>query len=272
MARLIDALQATDRDLVESLGVGFYPVLVLERVEAGSIRALVRTVLQQIDDTALHDLEWRPLVGQYLVRAKHAMLRWLDGRETIASRSELQDLQHAVARELPSPVAGHLQLPTAPPLARLLRDVQGMSEALHELGPGDTATLQGDGLTTAFNKGLELSSSRIEDLLTDETTVSESELRLLVKKPDYLGRSRWEFRYDQHVIEARIDDDDWLAAFRVGQVVLRPGDALQALVRSEVRSGFEGSVVSTRFTIVRVFRVVRGIQDEQGLLSDDFEM
>jgi hypothetical protein len=32
----------------------------------------------------------------------------------------------------------------------------------------------------------------------------ESEHRLLVKKPDYLGNSRWEFRLDDRAIEAKV--------------------------------------------------------------------
>jgi len=271
MAKLIDALQTTDRDFVASLGVELFPVLVLERVEASSIKAIVRTVLHQVDDDALRNLEWRPLVGQYLVRAKHAMLRWLADRDTIENRAQLDELRRVVAAELPSPVPGLLQLPAAPSAELLLRDVQGISEALHELGPHDAATLESADRATPFNKKLNLSSSRVEDLLTEERLTAESELTLLIKKPDYLGRSRWEFRYDQHVIEARIDDEDWLATFREGTIVLRPGDALRALVHSEVNRGFEGNVVSTHYTIVRVLGVVHAVEGDQGFFGVDFE-
>jgi hypothetical protein len=270
MALLIEALQDTDRDFIASLGIELEAVVVLERVEAGSIKAVLRTILREFNDDALQNLDWKPLVGKYLVRGKHAMLRWLADKPTINSREQLAELQGVIVRELPPPVSGQLALPSPPPPEKLLRDIQEISNALQELAPGDSAAFEADGRVTEFNKSLSLSSERIEELLTSETTESQSELRLLVKKPDYLGRSRWEFKYDDHVIEARIEDEDWLQRFRDGDVVLRPGDALVALVRSSLNRGFEGNVVAVHYIIVRVLGVARGQTDDQSALGDIF--
>jgi len=88
-----------------------------------------------------------------------------------------------------------------------------------------------------------------------------------VKKPDYLGNSMWEFRLDDHPIEAKILDEAWLERFRRGHVPLRPGDALDADVRSELFRGFEGNVVVTRYFVQRVHGIVRGSNVVQGDLN-----
>src|SRR5258708_7097366 len=93
MAGLIEAFHRIDRDLAHSLSATVEPQILLERIEAGSIRALLKTILVQVDDDALHNLDWKPLVGQYLVRGKHRLLHWLDGRPKIAARADVIDLQ-----------------------------------------------------------------------------------------------------------------------------------------------------------------------------------
>jgi hypothetical protein len=66
---------------------------------------------------------------------------------------------------------------------------------------------------------------------------------LVVKRPDFLGDARWEFRHGRLPIEAKILDGGWLADFRNGVAVLKPGDALRAMVRSRVRYGYDGELV-----------------------------
>jgi len=75
---------------------------------------------------------------------------------------------------------------------------------------------------------------------------------LKVKKPDFLGESMWEFRFSDHSIEAKFLDFDWLKRFREGSVVLRPGDAIRALVESEFRYNHEGEVIFASHKIVTV--------------------
>ena len=64
------------------------------------------------------------------------------------------------------------------------------------------------------NLAFSFEAESIEDLLTSEIITSTSEMILKIKKPDYLGDSKWEFRHRRETINARIIDNDWLAQFR----------------------------------------------------------
>lgn len=264
MASLIDSFHQLDRDLAKSVHVSIAPAILLERIEAGSVRAWIRTVLQQADDDALKNLDWKPLVGQYLVRAKHLALRWLDGKSTIGSRAELSELQRDLLAIAPPPVAGDLALPEPIPPRALLDDLKRVGEALKQLGPGDAVTFVSDDEATAAPIQFRLDDARIEEILTEAVTESTSELVLLVKRPDYLGNARWEFRLGEHPLDAKITDSAWLTRFQAGLVPLRPGDALVARVLTEVSRGFEGNVVSTRHFVVEVLNV-QHIGDEPQL-------
>lgn len=122
MAVLIEAFQDLDRHLAKAVTVSVEPEVLLERVEAGSIRAVLRTVLRQIDDDALRGLDWKPLIGQYLVAGKHRLLKWLEGRHAILTRTEVLGLQRELASLAPDSIEDRLLPPADVPLGQLLGD------------------------------------------------------------------------------------------------------------------------------------------------------
>jgi hypothetical protein len=260
MALLIDAFHEIDKDLLGAVSVTLEPVLILDRIEEGSIRAYLRTLLRHLDDDALKNLDWKPLVGQYLVKGKHALLQWLERQESTPTRSEVAELQTVLQELAPPPQSGQRLLPERIPAERIYRDTQRITAAVEVLSARDRVTYVSVEQTTSIDTSLQLSDEDIELALTDEVVTSETELILLVKKPDYLGNSRWEFRNGDKALDARMGDRAWLDRFQAGAITLHPGDSLRAKVRSELLRGFEGNVVGVRHEVLEVLQVVR--QDE----------
>lgn len=153
------------------------------------------------------------------------------------------------------------------PREQLFEDVRLIAIAVAELRPEDSATLVSAIDETPIEKRIRLSSEEIAALLTEETTITQAPMNLLVKKPDYLGFSKWEFKHGDRPLEASIKDYEWLRRFQSGEIVLRAGDALRAIVKSEVARGFEGNIVETRHEIVTVLDVVPVAGGDQRELS-----
>src|SRR5438552_3743460 len=84
---LIEACQALDHTLAESISTRIQPLLVLENVEASSIKVWLRTVLESVEDDALKELSWKKAVGSYLVKAKHRAIQFLSDKPKITSRA-----------------------------------------------------------------------------------------------------------------------------------------------------------------------------------------
>jgi hypothetical protein len=263
MAGLIDASYGIDRHLAHAVAATIQPQVVLERVEAGSIRAYIRTLLLQVDDEALRTLDWKPLIGQYLVKGKHIFLKWLDGKPRIGSLAEVEDVQRQLQAVAPPMMADRL-LPAAPiPVSDLLADVEAISKAVVQLQSGDTAELVSTYDRTRIETRLVITKDEIESLLTESVSSTNNELTLLIKKPDYLGNSMWEFLLNGRTIEAKMQDENWLGRFRHGEFPLHPGDALRAVVRTEVARGFEGQDVATRYFVLKVLGIVPVQQERQ---------
>ena len=171
------------------------------------------------------------------------------------------------AIDIENPLLGAMTLPPGTiPIERLLVDIRLLSIGVAELRPEDSAALISAIDETPIETRVRITSEEITELLTQETTVTEAPMTLLVKKPDYLGYSRWEFRHGDHPLEAKISDLEWLARFQEGRVALKPGDALRAVVRTEVARGFEGNIVDERHEVLKVLDVVPTTSAEQDKL------
>lgn len=268
MASLIEAFADLDTDLARAVSVQIRPVQLLQDIEAGSLIAWLRTVVRQIDDEALKKLDWKPLIGQYLVRAKHRLLAWLDGKERVNSLQEIETLE-AELQEL-AEETDVLSLPVYARVPRraLLSDLSELSAAFGVLRDGDRVVYRSPLAEGEVNIGFGITPQQVEDLLTAETRQGEYTMVLLVKKPDYLGTSMWQFRLQGHTVDGPILDEEWLTRFQAGAVVLRPGDAIEGKVHVEMKRAADGSLVAARYRVLDVHRVIRM---EDAIPTDLFE-
>jgi hypothetical protein len=146
MAELIDAFEAIDRDLLHTLDPQSEPVFILERIEAGSLRVFI-AILRFFPDDALLNLDPRPLLGQFLVKAKQALLKWLGGKDTIRHPSDVLELQNVLDDVRRRTIGGDGRVP----LDRLLDDLRRLSSATAILEVQDRVIYVADGETIMIN-------------------------------------------------------------------------------------------------------------------------
>lgn len=257
MSELIEGFQALDNDLVRAFPVRVESELILEDIQVGSLRTVIKNTLKGMDDAALKNLEWKKIVGGFLLQGKHAVLKWIEAREQIESRKALQDLSEEVRRLAEGTRILHLPIYTPPPLPLLVKDIGVISIAVANLGTEDTASYEAAGSISGFNKAFHVDQEFAEELLTEETITNKSEVLLRVKKPDYLGESMWEFEHAGHIIRARIEDHDWLVSFQFQKVEVRPGDSLRVILETTTHHGSEGEELVTYYRILTVLNVRR---------------
>jgi hypothetical protein len=72
--------------------------MVLEDMEAGSIKVWFKNILNRIPDDAIRELEWKRAVGAAIVKAKYKVLQFLDSEDGITKpaidylRQELRNI------------------------------------------------------------------------------------------------------------------------------------------------------------------------------------
>lgn len=272
MADLIEAFQRIDLHLAESIGAGIEPVVVLEEVEAGSIRTWLATVLRSVDDEALKKLDWKQIVGTYLVRAKARILKYLDGKKEITDPADVEVLEAELVQLAEETQVRYIPAYTPIPRRLLLADLNDVSAAVAPLNPRESAVALLEDERVAIPREFSISTDAIDRILTDQTLDNDADLILKVKKPDYLGNSMWEFRHEGHKIEANISDTGWLQRFRRREVNLGPGDAIRAVLHTTVHYDKSGEVVTSERRVTKVHEVIPlapGTQAE--MIWDDSE-
>ena len=213
-------------------------------------------MLRSVNDSSLKKLDWRGIIGTYLLRGKQKLVRFLDGKTELRDKRELEVLEGELLDLAADTDVKQIPSYSPVPLQALVTDLSDLAASLATLSPDDRVAYRESGLVMAVNQGFTVPPEAIESLIAHDVISNTVELILRVKKPDYLGRSMWEFRLEGRPIQARILDHGWLQDFQTRRVLVRPGDSLR--VKAETRALYDryGDILTTDYLIHQVLGVI----------------
>ena len=266
MTGLIESVQSLDNHLSSSLAPNVKTTIVLQDIQAGSLKAKLKNVVEDLPDEALKQAEVRPIIGYFLLKAKHKVIDWCSEKNEITEKNEIKQLQSEIKRIATETDIKQIPAYTEPDAESLLIDINDIRNSLTNLEANDYARLQSDQGVSSFNKKMEISTEIIREYLTREKITSEGEKILKVKKPDYLGYSMWAFRYQNKSVDAKILDDNWLKDFQSKDISVLPGDSIRAIVKEEVSYGHNNEVIDMHFEILQVLEILPAPKQKRQLL------
>jgi hypothetical protein len=252
---MIRALRQLDHALCGAVDNNIQTVMVLENIEIASLTVWLRNLLQRTDDDALKQLEWKPLIGRYLVKAKYVYIDWANKSDSERSLLGLAKNLRELAKETDIRRFPDYAPPSVVELADSARQIQAAKSYLIE---GDKISyVVPDQPPAEFDMAVTWNEEELSKLLIRETvTATDMPMTLIVKKPDYLGKSKWEFRFGRRAIPANIEDQVWLSDFQTRKIDVRPGDALKCLVNIEHHYGHDNELISDTVVVVQVLEVL----------------
>jgi hypothetical protein len=257
-AELIRAFEDLDSILITSVDSAMSTSLILEDVRKSSLRVFLRNVLCQLDDDAIKTLDWKPLVGQYLVKAKYLALRWLDRDVREDEPAGIEDLAETIRRVAAETDVRYL--PDYPPInpARLAQSLDEIQRVKEKFREGEALTITLDRQDYRVNLGSTwLPSEHMQDVDSGKELANTIDMVLIIRKPDLLGRSRWQFKHGKRSFNATITDKNWLDEFHKGVHPLSPGDALRVRVKHTAQYNERGHLTAQSEEIVKVIEVIK---------------
>lgn len=140
---------------------------------------------------------------------------------------------------------------------KLVEVLEKVQDAKRQLVAKDklTITTEYDVYEIDISKKLSLPTLTSDDGLVEAD--SHSEMILIVRKPDMIGKSMWQFRVGKGEFSAPIKDDRWLARYHHGDIAVLPGYALRCWVKF-VNSYKAGGLTGQRIEIEEVRDVIPG--------------
>jgi hypothetical protein len=91
-----------------------------------------------------------------------------------------------------------------------------------------------------------------------KTIPNTQRLLLKIKKPDYLGDSKWEMKHGNNKLLCKIEDIDWIERFKSKEVFAFPGDSLDCNVRIVDEYDLNLNLIRSEYFIVKVQDVIQG--------------
>jgi hypothetical protein len=256
MYGLIETMQYLDQALIKSIDSKIEPVMLLEDIQIGSIKTWLASLVRRIPDDALNNLDWKPIVGQYLVEGKKFIIKWGEGKTSITNVSEISELRQQLvilAKETNIRMLPDYQEVTN---RELLIGIQRIGDNNSHLSKQDKVFYSTNNEQVAFNLDLQITPEDMERLLAKETKISEGEMIVKVKKPDYLGESKWECKHGKYHIDITIADKEWLNKFQHREIIVQPQDSLRGQVRIENIYDDTSELIDTFYTMVMVLEVI----------------
>lgn len=255
IGRLTQTLYDIDLLLLRSLDPEVEAIQKLDRLELGSLRTWFTENLFFPDQRQLGSEDPDPEeLDAYLTEGRADLLQAMNGdinepsqMDAIAKKIE----EGADSRALISP---SFTKPSLLSIAERMDDIQKGLLALPKSSTVAYGSAAGKALSLPSASSVDVSS--IREKLTKETIKNTATVILLVKKPDFIGNSRWLFKHGTTAIEARVLDEDWMSSFRGRTLELKPGDYVRVTMDTYTSYDARGAVLSLHREIVAVHEVL----------------
>lgn len=269
---LIRALQKIDSLLCGSIDSKITPVMMLEEIESGSLKIWLKNTLEAVDDQALKELNWKQIVGKYLVKAKYVIINWCNNGQQNENKESLLKLSNEIKKIAHETNVRYLPDYKALSVPELVDSIKDISQAKNFLDKQDKLQYiaGSDEEPLDFNLSIDWTPEKFEDLLTNEIVeYPEAPMILAIKKPDYLGLSGWEFRHGKKKIIAKIEDEQWLKDFQDRKKDVRPGDALRCKVKQIFHYGYDNELIAEKYSITKVDDILENKYKQPDLFDDN---
>lgn len=272
VALIIDALKFADETLISSFSATVDHSFVLDRVEKGSIKVLLKHLLENIPDSALEELDVKKIIGHFLVLGKKKILEKMEEEEVIKFDS-IKELQIELFEEAEKTNILPLKTYNTIDTKKLLTSMNNISIAVNQMPEEvdvyyEILTPSTDNLNRYIvNRNFSIPEKLLEP---DISFLGESTCVMIIKikQPDYVSNAMWEFKYEGTSIDAKFEDIQWLYDFQNRKIDVRPKDSLKVNMRVISFIDDNKSDIKKKYYILNVLGVIQFNQMDQISIDD----
>ncbi len=255
LAKIIESVKRTDEILGKSINCKVHTKQVLDEISTGSIITKICEFIE-IEDNAFCNEETNQKVENYFNKSKKEIVKALENG-SIEKSSDVNTLAEKIER-----IANNEKLPenlgfTKPNPIELLTNLHKIADSTAELTNEEFIEFKAsDGEQIKLLPNTKIFIESIKEEMISKTIPSDRILILKIKKPDYLGESKWEFRHRNSPVFAKIIDEEWMRKFHTKEIVIGPGDALEVDMQTIDNYDVKGNLISSEHNIKKIIDVI----------------
>lgn len=251
MSHIITSIEFFHACLLSSVSSETKTKFLLADVKEGSIESWLSPTV-----TGEKSTETKGKLVDFLNKCTEIVLDFISEKDTIKNIDELDLLERKV-----SAVAGEMKVEEFPNVFyldkyRLLKGYSEIGKATKYLNDVDEAYFKTLKSNNKINKGFYLSDEDLQALVIEKVDSSRSKETLIIKKPDLLGRSMWDFIRNKVTIPVKMRDEDWLNKFHQRLEIIAPGDGLHCDLLTLIYYDKKGVIVDMKYEVLKVHNKV----------------
>lgn len=246
-----------DKYLLNSIYKGGLPFYSLTDIEYSSIKTRVAQVVRGIPDDAIKDLEWRKLVGHFLLKAKYWLLEYLEKSPTIESKNDLESIATKINKELAIIGKGQDLLIDYTNLYFFLNAMAGVQKLTDKMNKEDAFEYKSSFGNAVIRNGISVNKGKILTELGQQSIENVTTEILKAKKIELLNdKPMWHFLRGKKPISAIMLDINWLNDFHSRKVIIQSNDSLKVRMRTTLTYSNNYTETKTKYEIVEVLEVI----------------
>lgn len=253
-----EVLYDFDKYLISSFYSSGLPYYELSNIEYSSIKTRVVQLLKGIPDDAIKTLDWKVLVGNFLLKAKYWLLEYLEKNPLVDSKKSLETIANKINKGLAEITKEEGLMVDYLNLYFFLNAVAGVQKISDKLNAGDSFEYKSSFGRAIIKKGIFINKGKILSELGQTSIENETTEILKAKKIELLNdKPTWHFLRGKKPLIATMLDEKWLADFHSRKIIIQSNDSLKVKMRTTHTYSNNYSESKTKYEIVEVLEVIK---------------
>ncbi|EMO55888.1 hypothetical protein [Leptospira noguchii] len=256
LGKTIDTFYKLDTILANSIGDKIQVKQILDHIELGSITTWLKSMIEIPEDDSLKAKKYNEKkVKEYFDKSRNQILSKYEGDYDLESAETYQRVEQEV-RQI-AEETGILNEFTwnSPEALRVAEVFDDLSKSFSLLNETDEVQIGERSQKIMMPKGKVIDLIQVQESLVHSKSKTNAKEKLIIKKADFLGESKWDFRVGNRRVEAKIVDEEWMQMLHNREIRLTTGDSLLVILRTELGLDKNGKLVTTKHEIVKVLKL-----------------
>jgi hypothetical protein len=255
-AEMIDGVNNLDHLIAETVNSAVKSKIVLDDIEKGSLIGRFWNALTINDDSKIDNSPEKEEIEEYIEESRAESLKFIsEKKSSVEDLKELADNLKKIAAEKSLSESFNY---AEHDILKLAKTLNKINDSTQELNENESFELKSKNKEVKnIKSGTEkIDIDAVENALTENEIVNETEMIYLIKKPDFLGDSAWSFKHGNKSASIKISHNEWLEEFHSGKIIVVPGDSLKVKVKQTSKYNTNGYLISDKLEIIQVLDVI----------------